>query len=518
MDTPLEARCPFHSDRVNALAMKSISRHAQRTLRDLPSPKGIPFLGNLLQLDVKKFHSILESWAEQFGTLYRFQLGSKTVVVASDVDMVQDISKRRPGAFQRLEPLRQLLNEIGVNGVFSAEGEQWVRQRKFTSQALNTSHLQNFFPTLLTMTERLKARWDRAASAGHTVEVRRDLMRYTIDVTTNLAFGYDVNSLEDKGDKTQRQVEQVLPMISHRMNAPFPYWHFIKLPADRALDRALHALRETVGQFIANCRRHLAKNPDLAAHPTNFLEALLAAQEGTDGGFTDDEIFGNIMTMLVAGEDTTAYTLAWMIHFMAEHPDVQERMQREVDEVLDAQPMLQNFRDHGKFPYLEAVAYETLRLKSVVPVLLLETNHEVELDDVKIPAHTPLFLLLRKPGLEEQAFVAARQFQPERWLAEDQAAQPGHNTKAFMPFGVGPRFCPGRNLALLEIKAVMSMLCRNFTITRCPQAPAVEEQFAVVMMPSDLHVELTHRQNRFTSEDMGHRYTLTECPYAGAIQ
>ena len=92
-------------------------------------------------------------------------------------------------------------------------------------------------------------------------------MRYTVDVTTNLAFGYDMNTLEKEGDVIQEHLEKIFPMINRRINAPFPYWRYFKLPADRALDKSLVEIRETITGFVTRGRARLAQNPELAEHP-----------------------------------------------------------------------------------------------------------------------------------------------------------------------------------------------------------------------------------------------------------
>ena len=165
-----------------------------------------------------------------------------------------------------------------------------------------------------------------------------------------------------------------------------------------------------------------------------------------------------------------------------------------MDEVLGKGDMLTAYRDHERLPYVEAVAFETMRLKSVFPVLFLGTNQDVELGGVRIPAGTAIFLLTRQCGMQEEAFASPQEFLPERWLASRAGTQEGHNTKAFVPFGAGPRFCPGRNLALLEIKAIMAMLCRNFSISKPMNARPVEEQFGFLMAPTNLSVVM-HRRN-----------------------
>lgn len=516
MTTSAHATCPFHSAGTRQEEAQSFPAQARRTLKDLPGPEGLPLLGNMLQLDLKQLHTILERWAATYGSLYTFNIAHKPVVAISDTDLINEVLRKRPAAYRRLASIEPVLKEMGINGVFSAEGDQWIRQRRTAMQALNTAHLRTFFPTLAKVTERLKQRWDRATSAGQRIDVQEDLMRYTIDVTSNLAFGYDVNTVEGKGDDIQRHLEKVFPMVNKRINAPFPYWHFIKLPEDRALDEALVAIRKALAEFIAHSRERLARDPDLATRPTNFLEAMLAARDGGTVEITDDEIFGNVLTMLIGGEDSTAATMAWMLHFLTEYPEIQQRIQQEVDEVLGKGRMLHDIRDAERLTYLEAVSFETMRLKSVFPILFLGTNKDVELGGVHIPEGTAIFLLTRKCGMQESEFTAADQFQPERWLSGKVSPEGGHNPKAFVPFGAGPRFCPGRNLALLEMKSAMAMLCRNFSVTKSPDAKPIEEHFGFLMAPKHLSVDFAKRQCDGAAAEQRSE-TVGTCPFAASV-
>ena len=488
-----------------------------RTINDLPGPKGLPLVGNMLQLDLKRLHVILEQWANTYGPVYKFRIANKTMLAVADPDLINEVLRKRPAAYRRFSSIEPVLKEMGINGVFSAEGAHWARQRQVAMQALNTAHLRQFFSTLTTVTARLKQRWDKTADGKTQIEVQKDLTRYTVDVTSHLAFGYDVNTLEKDGDVIQQHLEKIFPMINRRINAPFPYWYFFKFPADRALDVALDAVRKAIVKFIAHSRAQLATNPDLLIHPTNFLEAMLAAHDVGDAEFTDDEIAGNVMTMLLGGEDSTASILAWMVHFMADYPEVQKRMQQEADEVLGDARMLHDFRNHDRLSYIEAVAYETMRLKPVFPVLFLGTNQAVELGGTYIPAGTAIFLLTRQCGLQENAFSDSCQFQPERWLVSQAASQRNHNPKAFVPFGAGPRFCPGRNLALLEIKAVMAMLCRNFSIAKAANAKPVAEHFAFFMMPTNLSVYFRARERSHGPDRDPQLQVVQKCPFASMV-
>ena len=515
MANSIPTGCPYHmSSGATADTPRTLARSV-RSLADLPGPKGLPVFGNLLQLDLKRLHRVLEQWACEHGPMYQFRIAHKPVVAVTDTELINEVLRKRPDAYRRLNAIEPVLKEMGINGVFSAEGDHWYRQRRIAMQALNNAHLRQFFETLVKVTGRLKARWDHAAAKGGVVEAQKDLTRYTIDVTANLAFGYDVNTLETEGDELQGHLERIFPMINRRINAPFPYWHFVKLPADKALEESLAFVHHAIRGYIANSRARLVNNAELVAHPTNFLEAMLAAREAEGSELTDEEISGNVLTMLLGGEDSTASVMAWIFHFLTEHPDTQARVQAEVDEVLGKGDMLVSYRDHERLPYVEAVAFETMRLKSVFPILFLGANQDVELGGVQIPAGTAIFLLTRQCGLQTEAFAAPQQFMPERWLTSRAGTHEGHNTKAFVPFGAGPRFCPGRNLALLEIKAVIAMLCRNFSISKPADAKPVEEQFGFLMAPTNLSVEMHKRDDASSPVGEEWPHAGLELPLAG---
>jgi cytochrome P450 len=176
--------------------------------------------------------------------------------------------------------------------------------------------------------------------------------------------------------------------------------------------------------------------------------------------------------------------------------------------------MLHDIRDAEGLSYVDAVAFETMRLKAVFPVLFLGANKDVELGGVFIPEGTAIFLLIRQCGMQETEFTAANQFQPERWLGSHTAAQSGHNTKAFVPFGAGPRFCPGRNLALLEIKAAMSMLCHNFTVSKIAGAKHVEEAFDFLMAPTNLSIDFQKRGSHHGPDGDHEPLPAAKCPFA----
>jgi cytochrome P450 len=390
--------------------------------------------------------------------------------------------------------MRDAMLDLGIDGVFTAEGANWRRQRKLAMYALNTEHLRQYFRRLDAVTARLQRRWERAAASAERVDAQRDLMRFTVDVTSGLAFGTDLNTLERQGDVIQQHLEKVFPILARRVFAPFPHWRWVRLPADRAVDAAMTAVYSLVNELVSEARARVASDRERGSSPSNFLDAMVAAQGDDVAAFTDAEIVGNALTMLLAGEDTTANSLAWMMHIMAEHPDVQRRMQAEADEVLGDAMRPPDYASTEALRYIEAVAHETMRVLPVAPLQGAQPSEDTVLGGVRVPKGTAIYMLAAKAATTPENFSHAESFRPERWLGHGPRASSGHNTHAFVPFGAGPRFCPGRHLAMLEIKMVAAMLCRNFEVSRFPGAPAPEEVFSFTMMPKNLSIALRHRR------------------------
>jgi len=459
-----------------------------RSLSQLPGPRGLPLIGNALEFRPDNLHEVIENWSHRYGPLCRVRLGPRDGILVSDPMVINTILKERPTCFRRLRALEGIALELGLNGLFSAEGADWQRQRRAWMKALNAHQVRPFFETLTTTTQRLQARWERAAQEGQSVDVQDDLMRYTVDVTTRFAFGVDSNTLDAEGDRIQGYLAKIFKAINDRLAAPVPYWRYFKLPRDRELDHAMQVVKEYVNGIIAEARQRLADEPSRMEAPQNLLEALIVARDDDGSAFTDEEILGNTLTALLAGEDTTANTLAWMIHLLCRNPVEQRNFQSRVDAVLGEAPVWNDLDDGEKLGCVDAVMIETLRLKPVAPLLFLCANEDAQIGDVAVPAGTDVLCSVRAPTRREDTFPDAATFQPDRWLGK----QKKFATQPPMPFGGGPRMCPGKNLATMEIRSVASMLARNFTVEEAGDS-ATTERMAFTLVPEGLRVRFRSR-------------------------
>src|SRR5262249_22812727 len=160
---------------------------------------------------------------------------------------------------------------------------------------------------------------------GEVVDMPAALLRYTVEVITHVTFGDDLHPLADALASLQQDLGQMFALINRRFTAPWPYWQVFTRPAERTVETAIHAFRTVLAAYLAQRR---AQAPTMATPPTTLVEALLAARDEADTALSDDEILGNILTLLLAGTETTANTLAWMLHFLTDVPAVQHAMQQ----------------------------------------------------------------------------------------------------------------------------------------------------------------------------------------------
>ncbi|ELT91315.1 hypothetical protein CAPTEDRAFT_205220, partial [Capitella teleta] len=244
-------------------------------MSDLPGPRTFPIAGNLIGLDMHALHFQLEQWCDQYGALFNIKLGPECFTVVADPEAIQQVLKQRPDRFSRIRSIKPVFQELGIHGVFSMEGSEWKSSRKTTVRGLDARHLQRFYPTIIKTIHRLKKQWQAQASKRQPVSVREDMMKMTVDITTALTMGYDINTLENDQLEFQVHLKRVFPVLWKRLNSPFPYWRYIKLPADRSLEYSLEIIRKHVFKFISQTRQKMADHPELNEQPGNFLESLL---------------------------------------------------------------------------------------------------------------------------------------------------------------------------------------------------------------------------------------------------
>jgi cytochrome P450 len=475
---------------------KEAALSAVREIDDLPAPPGWPVFGNAFQVDPQRIHALVEAWARRYGPIFRFRLGPRRLLVVTDHEAVGAILRDRPDGFRRNPLVGVLGAEMGLQGgVFNAEGDIWRRQRRMVMAGFDPRHIQVYFDELAKVSGRLAQRWRRAVADDSSIDLQADLMRFTVDAISGLAFGADINTLESDGEVIQQHLDQIFPAFRRRLFALLPTWRWLKTSSDRRLEQSVKVVNQSIAEFVAAARQRLVQSPDRRAAPANLLEALIVAADDVGSAATDAEISGNVMTMLLAGEDTTANTLAWMIYLLKRNPDCLARALEEIDRVVGPVEAW-TIERFAELKYVGACANETMRLKPVAPFVVLQSLRNTTVAGVRVPAGELVWLCLRKDSVSENFFPEAQAFKPERWLDGTSHHDAHSPTRVSMPFGAGPRVCPGRHLAMLEMKMALSTLLSNFELASVATVDGgePEEIFSFTMEPAGLAMKLRGRK------------------------
>ena len=472
----------------------AVGREKLRTMSELPSPKSWPVIGHTFQIRTDSIHLQLEQWSRELGHYYKIKVANRHYLVVSDHKATAKAMRERPDRFSRSKRLKDVWSKMQLKiGLFGAEGEVWRKQRRMVMAAFDPSHVRAYFPSLCKVADRLESRWKK--SAGTDIDLTAELMRFTVDAITGLAFGQESNTLESADDIIQDHLDKLFPMVFKRLISPLQLWRYIRLPADRALDRSIVEINAAIDGFVAKARERMAQHPELRDHPGNLLEAMISAADQGDSGLNDNDVAGNVLTMLLAGEDTTANSLAWLLSLLWDHPEIMQKLQLEVRSKF-AIHSAYDMEKLAELDYLDACINESMRLKPVAPFLGMQALTDTVIGDVEVPAHTMIFALLRHDSVDADFIPQAAEFIPERWLDNGTAVQSINSVKRIsMPFGAGPRICPGRYLALLEMKIAMAMLLTRFDIEdiSAPAGKAPRELMSFTMVPVGLKMRLKSR-------------------------
>jgi cytochrome P450 len=460
-----------------------------RTVDDLPGPFAWPLLGNLPQIRPSRIHRVVEDWSRRYGPLFRLRFGRTPILVVAGHELVRDVLRARPDTFRRPSITEQVSREMGGRpGLFLEEGAAWRNQRRMVMAGLAPHAVKAYFPALVQVAGRLQRRWQLAAREGRAIVLTDDLKRYSVDIIAGLALGTDVNTIDGGENPLQRHMEIILAAVARRSLSLIPYWRYVRLPADRQLERSIAAIHATVATLMADAKRRLQADPERARRPRNLLEAMLVAADDGNSGVDHDAVAGNVSTMLLAGEDTTANSLAWLLHLLHKNPEALARAREEVLRIAP-DPAGFSIEQMDALDYLDACTQEAMRLKPVAPYLPLEALQDTTVGGVSVRKGAFLWCVMRGDSVDARHFPRPDAFDPVRWLKDG-------DKHISTPFGSGPRMCPGRYLALLEIKLAVAMLLSRFDIESVETANCADpaELMGFTMSPVGLRMRLRERR------------------------
>ncbi|MFB6127790.1 MAG: cytochrome P450 [Halolamina sp.] len=418
-----------------------------------PGPKGLPLFGNSRAYARDPFR-FMAACAETYGDLVRFDLGPFETYMITDPDAVERVLVSEAGKFRKAS-FGTAIDDLLGDGLLMSDGEQWRQQRTLANPAFHQRRVAALAPMMAEAAEEHVNRW----SDGDQVDVHVELARLTVRIIVSAMFGTDVD------DDTVRTVQENLEPLGQRFEPDprrvlVPDWAPTR--ENREFDAAVETLEGVIDDLVAR-RVEEGVDGDTAVSElepdgenTDLLSILLRAKRR--GEQTRQEVRDELMTMLLAGHDTTALTLTYTLYLLAEHPEAMSRFHAEVDDVVgDATPTAADARE---LTFTETVLDESMRLYPPVYALFREPKGDVRLGGYRVPEGAGVMVPQWVIHRSERFYDDPLAFDPDRWQSE--RASERHRF-SFFPFGAGPRHCIGKQLSLLEAKLILGVLGREFT-------------------------------------------------------
>ncbi|MEI6360042.1 MAG: cytochrome P450 [Synechococcus sp. ELA619] len=431
--------CPFAHEPVFPPLQPNTSSFPMRLVRGLQS-----WLALLMERDYR-----IAIGSLNFLGLNLFLLNQPEAVRRVMVDEVESFPKH-PYTLWILEPL------IG-RGIFSVNGEEWARQRRIVDQALQTAQLQRVLPQMEEATRELIARLEPLAD-GSSVAIDREMTLVTADVIIRTILSRPLADSEggeilEAFSRYQKRAGQVLLLRFLRLPQA---WLSSYLAPDA--QRIRHWIRSAIDQRLDVGR--------YAGAPLDVLQALLEALDPISGsGLSQEELVDQVCVLFLAGHETSASVLAMAAYLLAEFPEAQERLRAEVLAAAPGDDHPLGFNELRQLPYATALFNETLRLYPPLTFFVREARREITLIDRRCPVGSLLAISPWVIQRHEQHWSEPNAFRPERFLTGAASAEERQQVRdAFLPFGLGPRKCPGAAFAQQEALLVLAELVRRYRL------------------------------------------------------
>jgi cytochrome P450 len=408
----------------------------------IPTVPGLPVLGNLLAF--RKDRLGLQQLAAEAGPIARLQLVHLPIYIVTDADLAKAVLVDQAASFKKSKGLQFLAPVLG-EGLLTAEGETHKSHRKLLAPAFAPKRLSAYGDVMVGETLRQIATW----RGGKQVDLAHEMMELTLAIAGRTLFGADV-----RGDAVAvaRGLEMAMRSMVASLTSPIQLGYEWPLPRHLRMRRAVKLLDEVVYRLIAEGR---ARGTDAG----DVLSMLLLTRDEDGTGLTDVQIRDEVMTLLLAGHETTANTLTWTWYELGRNPDALARLEHELASVVGGRAITAD--DLPNLPWNLAVLEEAMRLHPPAYMVGREAIGEVEVGGHPLPTKSIVAINIRGIHRRADYFPAPLAFRPERMLPDAKKARPRHH---YLPFGAGPRVCIGSHFALLEAQLMLATMIQQARI------------------------------------------------------
>jgi cytochrome P450 len=454
-----------------------------------PGPRGLPVVGTSFMASRDSTQTLLR-WARAYGDIVYYRFFDFHFYILFHPQHVEQVLLGKTcnfvkGITSRANP------ELFGNGLLTSDGDFWRRQRRLSNPAFHRESLVRYAEITVEEATRLMDAWRNREKRN----IHNDMMNVTLRIVLRSLFGSELG-------ESMRVIEPALDtiMVSSSGFHSIAFYLGIPTPMRKRHFLAVQKLNEVVYGLIARGREKLktsdggAGNADRQAQPgatggaKDLLTLLLTARDYDGNSMSDQQLRDEVITLLLAGHETTALNLSWTWYLLAQYPQVEEKLHAELEAVLGGRPP--SAADLPKLQYTDRVIRETLRLYPPAWRIFRRTEEPFEVGDYVLPAGSNIVLSQWVTQRDPRWFSEPERFHPDRWGEEAAAKLPRF---AYFPFGGGPRVCIGAGFAMMEATLLLAAIAQRYRVRLAPNQ-RIEPLASITLRPKNgIRVELEER-------------------------
>jgi cytochrome P450 len=421
--------------------------------------------------------NVMLGWFKQYGDMVHLQFGKEAhVYFLAHPDHFHTVLVEKADQFHKAgsyKDTKRGLARILGNGLVTSDGDYWRRQRKLIQPAFHARRIEAYAEEMVRLTQHMLQGWQD----DKTVEINDAMMRLTLAIVAKTILDTDINADAEK-------IAEAVTVFQHLAFGVdiFPLW--LPTPSHVKQWQAEKAMNDVVAALITQRRKSAEDRGDL-------LSMLLNSVDEASQGMTDQQIRDEIVTLFLAGHETTANALSWTWYLLAQHPEVEQKLHEELDSVLhDRVPTLADLK---QLPYTELVLQESMRLYPPVWNMSRQALTDVEVGGYIIPQGSEVNLNTYAMHHDPRWWDEPERFLPERFNLEHQSKIP---RMAYLPFSTGPRVCIGNSFALMEARLILATIASRYRLSMTGGQRPVQMEPLIALRPKgglslNVHLRLT---------------------------
>ncbi|MFQ5400244.1 MAG: cytochrome P450 [Anaerolineae bacterium] len=437
----------------------------------IPTAKGYFLLGNAPAFRRNPLQAMYDIW-QSHGDLVEVVLPGRKLFLASNPELVHQIFVEGKKHFLKptAEPGQEGLELALGNGlVTNPDYESWLPQRRMIQPMFHRPRIAQMGEMMAAAAVEMLARWEDAYAPGDVMDLDVEMTAVTLDIINRTMFSATGAGQQatQVGTAVGVAADYVFRRSQELIHPPLTW----PTPRNRAFHRARAEMEAIIDGLISQRRQSSEKHGDL-------LDMLLAARDEETGVcMSEAQLRDEVKTIYAAGHETTSNALTWAWYLLAQHPQVLQRLQAEVDGVVNDRALTP--ADLEQLPYTRQVFQESLRLYTPVPLLPRYVPDTTSLAGRPLPAGSTLVVSIYNIHRHPDYWNDPDTFDPDRFTPK---RSEGRHRYAFMPFGAGPRMCIGNHFALTEGTLLLAAIARRYELRLVPGHP-VKKQVAITMRP-----------------------------------